>query len=215
MISRISSTNINFTSYRQRFTNDEFQQRVDESLVWAKENINHSKYFKTRKGMNKKLESNAKGALNTLESYKQVFKKSDFEPHVELTLEEKELVGKVTHLNSTPIEVRTELPCNLKEFFERITTGAKAQVKEEKLTQELWKIVEKIKYLEACQNKRYKELIPQGEKEPNPFALFIDSVYNGFTEKMTSLVKTRDNLVFSLNELKPKLKSQQFRLKLK
>ena len=37
MISRISSTNINFTSYRQRFTNEEFQKRVDESLAWAKE----------------------------------------------------------------------------------------------------------------------------------------------------------------------------------
>ena len=215
MISRISSANINFTSYRQRFTNEEFQQRVDESLVWAKENVDNSKYFKTKKQMNKKLENNAKGALNTLASYKQVFKKSDFEPHVELSLKEKELVGKVTHLNSTPIEVRTELPCNLKEFFESINKGAKAQVKEDILNQKLWEIVEKINYLEASINKRYKELTPQGEKEPNPFALFIDSVYNGFIERMTKLVKTRDNILFNLNELKPKLKSQQFKLKVK
>ncbi len=215
MISRISSTNINFTSYRQRFTNEEFQKRVDESLAWAKENVDNSKYFKTKKQMNKKLESNAKGALNTLEAYKQVFKKSDFEPHVELSLQEKELVGKVTHLNSTPIEVRTELPCKLKDFFTRINTGAKAQVKEEKLSQELWEIINKINYIEACQNKRYKELIPSGEKEPNPFALLIDSVYNGFTERLIRLVQKRDNLELALENLKPKLKSQQFKLKIK
>lgn len=215
MLSRITSTDINFTSYRQRFTNEEFQQRVDESLAWAKENVDNSKYFKTKKQMNKKLESNAKGALNTLDNYKQIFKKSDFEPHVELSLQEKELVGKVSHLSSTPIEVRTELPCNLKEFFERITTNAKAQVKEYKLSQEWWNITEKIKYYEAKQNKRYKELIPEGAREPNPFALLIDTTYNSFTEHLIKLIKNRNQLELALEELKPKLKSQQFKLKLK
>lgn len=215
MINRISTTGINFTGYRQRFTNEEFRQCVDKSLIWAKENIDNSKYFKTKKQMNKKLESNAKGAFNTLESYKQVFKKSDFMPQVELSLQERELVGKVTHLNSTPIEVRTELPCNLKKFFERITTGAKAQVTEERLSQEWWSVAEKIKYFEAKQNKRYKELIPEGKKEPIPFVIVIDSLYSSISEKLIKLISQKNEIELSLEKIKPKLQNKSFKLKVK
>ena len=84
MINRISTTEPTFKAYRQSFTDEEFQKRVDESLIWAKENIDNSKYFKTRKAMNKKLENNAKGGFKNLEASRQTFKTSDFIPFVEL-----------------------------------------------------------------------------------------------------------------------------------
>ena len=215
MISRISTTDIGFKSYRQRFTNEEFQQRVDESLVWAKENVDNSKYFKTKKMMNKKLESNAKGALKTLESYKQIFKKSDFESHVDLSLRGRELVGKVTHLTSTPVEVRTELPCSINDFFVKILNTASAQTKEEILNKEMYDVTEKIKYYEAKQRVRYKELILSGKKEPNPFAVYIDFVYSSISEKLIKLTNKKAGIKLRLEDLKPKLQNKFFKLKVK
>ena len=213
MINPIST--ISFKSYRQKFTNEEFQQRVDESLVWAKENVDNSKYFKTKKQMNKKLEGNAKGAIKTLESYKQVFKKSSFEPHVELSLQERELVGKVTHLNSTPVEVRTELPCNIKDFFERISTSAKAQVKEESAKLHLWSLIDRINMQEAAQKKRMKELTINGEKEPRATVLMFDSLLASIIDKMIRLVKEKESVELFLENLQPKLQNKSFKLKIK
>ena len=49
MISKISSTAPVFTGYKQKFTDEEFRKQLQVSLDWAKENVDHAKYFKTKK----------------------------------------------------------------------------------------------------------------------------------------------------------------------
>ena len=177
MISPISTTNIVFKSYRQKFTDEEFRQRLDESVAWAKDNINNIKYLKTKKLMDKKLEKDAQNGIKLLEKHKKIFKEHNFESHIELSISGNDLIGKVSYFNSKPFEIRTQMPGSFKSFFKEIVLGAKAQKEEDLLNQEFWSKTEELNYQEALLRKRIKELSPSPEKTPNPILLLFDSMY--------------------------------------
>lgn len=214
MISKISSTAPVFTGYKQKFTDEEFRKQLQVSLDWAKENVDHVKYFKTKKKMNKHLEKNAKAGINLLDTYKNIFKNPEIEPIIELSLEDKELVGRVSYYHTKPIEVRTQMPKNFKDFFESLLTIAKARMKEENLKTQLWHIGEEEKYLEALQNRRYKELYPDNTT-PNPLIIAFDSSYTRITEKLLAIIPKKNAIIEALEKVRSSLKGREFKLKVK
>lgn len=214
MINKISSTTPVFTGYKQKFTDEEFKKQLQVALIWAKDNVDHAKYLKTKKRMDKHLEKNAKGGINLLETYKSVFKKPEIEPIIELSLEDKDLVGKVKYYHSEPIEVRTQMPKNFKDFFESLLTIAKAKMKEEEIKSQLWHIREEERYIEALQNKRFKELAPENTT-PNPIIISFDSKYTSLTEKLIKIVAQKNELTEALNKIKTRLVGKQYKLKIK
>lgn len=214
MINKISTTNQAFKGYKQNFSDEEFKKSLHSSLSWAKENIDHTKYFTTKKRMGKKLDKNALGGTNLLETYRNIFKKADIEPVVELSLDKRELVGKVNYYHSKPIEIRTEMPMNFNNFFKRLLVATKAKMQEENIKTKLWHLQEEEKYLEALQNRRFKELTPENQT-PNPIIIGFDSKYTNLVEKLLKLTVKKNELLESLNKLKPKLENKQFKLKIK
>lgn len=214
MINKISSTNPVFTGYKQNFTDEEFKNSLQASLSWAKENVDHTKYFSTKKKMGKRLDRNAKAAINLLEIYKNIFKNPEMEPIIELSIEDKDLVGKVKYYHSNPIEARTQMPANFKDFFENLLTIAKAKMQEENLKTQLWHIREEEKYLEALQNRRYKELYPDNTT-PNPLIIAFDSRYTSITEKLLAIIPKKNAIIGALEKVQSKLKGKEFKLKVK
>ena len=215
MLSRITTTGPAFKAYRQTFTDEEFCQRVDESLAWAKENADSSKYFRPKKLLNKKFEKDAKGAFHTLEKFRQEFKKSSFEPFVTLSLEDKNLVGKIMYLNSTPVEVTTQLPCNIKAFFKRLKMSGVSQMQEDELNQKYWDLNEKLKYAEATQRARFKKLTSNTDEGAHPIILAFDNYYGILSEKIIKLTQEMNEVCANLSTVKSKLKNYQFKIKTK
>lgn len=215
MLSRITTTEPAFKAYRQTFTDEEFRQRVDESLVWAKENADSSKYFRPKKLLDMKLEKDAHSALPTLEKYRASFKKSSFEPFVTLSLQDEKLVGKVVYLNSTPVEVTTQLPCNIKAFFKRLKMSGVSQMQEDELSQKYWDLNEKLKYTEAAQRARFKKLTSNNDESVYPIILAFDNYYGILSEKIIKLTQEINEVCANLSTVKSKLKNYQFKIKTK
>ena len=165
--------------------------------------------------MDKHLEKNAKGGINLLETYKSVFKKPEIEPIIELSLEDKDLVGKVKYYHSEPIEVHTQMPKNFKEFFESLLTIAKARMKEESIKTKLWHLSTQEKYLNAIQNQRYQELSSNETQTLNPLFLAFDEKNIELTEKLIKLTKEKESLLLALDNIKAKLKNKHYKLKFK
>lgn len=202
-----------FQGYRQRFSDEEFQKALYNSVSWAKENTNFSKYLLPQKHIEKRLENNAKKGLKILNKFRTLLKKPEIEPIVEMSIKEHELLGKVIYYNSEPIEIKTQLPNNLKSFFKKICTVAKAKMEEDVLKEELWKILEKEKYIEACQKKRFKEFTNNGKNEPNPLLFYYDITYSELSKKLANIANEKNTYLEKLKTVKTKLKNHTFKLK--
>ena len=215
MIGPISTTNVVFKSYRQHFTDEVFQEKLAESVVCAKENVDNLAYFRPKFLMDKKIEKEGNLAFPKLEEYRQEFKKSDFLPHVDLFIYNKELVGRVSYLNSKPVEITTEMPCTIDKFFREIKKCAQAQIKQEELNQLFWENNEAINYAEAQQRQRYKELSPALDKPAGPLLLYFDKIYSDLSDKILKLYKEKEEIYSKLAEIKLKLCDKNFSIKKK
>ena len=215
MINKVSNINLNFKSYRQKFSDEEFQSSIQEASNWAIENVDNLKYLKTKTQMKKKIENEAQRGIDLLKKYKSKFKDSEFQSHVELSLEEKQLVGKVTYPNSTPVEIKTQLPLNIKHFFSKIMKTSKYQLVEDELNQQFWKIKEEEKFLEAQKRKRYNELTQNEKANINPLILAFDAIITSLNEKLYKIVMEKNEVIEKLDNIRPKLKNYQYKLKLK
>ena len=190
----LNSTNknsYNFEGYKQNFQNENFKRSLKEALS--------SVYTNSRK-INKRVETE----LANLKTYKEVFKNSEFEPLVELSLNESEINGKITHYSSTPVEIKAPLNKRLKPFFKKICNISNLQVKEDILKQDIWKLYQDEKYTESLLNNRFQE-ITKGQKSSNPFILFYDSVYANLTEKLLKITIAKNEKNSELEKIQKKL----------
>ena len=210
MIQRIAPINITFKSYRQRFTDAEFQEQMKNSADWIRQNSENPSKRKINN-----LDKRVKKNYRFFEKYRTIIKKNNLDSHVELSIKDRELVGNVSYVNATPVEIRTEMPDNIKAFFKKIINTATAQKEEDNLKLKLSKLNEKERYLEACQRKRFKELSPTENKNPNPLLLYFDSYYSKLSEKLIEVTKEKDEIFIRLEKLKRHLTNKQFKLKLK
>lgn len=213
MINRVS--NISFTGYRQTFTDEEFKRSLENSTAWAKDNIDNRRYLLPKYLMDKKLEREAKKAPSILEQIRANFKAPEMEPMLELSIKENELVGNISYYNVRPVEVRTQMPRNIKSFFKKLLEIAKTQIEVDKLERQIWNIVQNEKYTKGLQNVRYKELMQEDQKLSRTIVLLFDPKYSILTDKLLELEKEKHEIMELLTPLKKKLADIHFKFKIK
>lgn len=213
MINRVS--NISFTGYRQNFTDEEFKRSLENSTAWAKDNIDTRRYLLPKKLMDMQLEREAKKAPSILEQIRTAFKAQEMEPMLELSIKENELVGNISYYNVHPVEVRTQMPRNLKSFFKKLLEIAKTQMEVDKLERQIWNIVQNEKYTKGLQNVRYKELMQEDQKLSRTIVLLFDPKYSILTDKLLELEKEKHEIMELLTPLKKKLADIHFKFKIK
>lgn len=213
MINRVS--NISFTGYRQNFTDEEFKRSLEDSTAWAKDNIDNRRYLLPKKLMDMQLEREAKKAPSILEQIRTTFKAHEMEPILELSIKENELVGNISYYNVRPVEVRTQMPRNLKSFFKKLLEIAKTQIEVDKLERQIWNIVQNEKYTKGLQNVRYKELMQEDQKLSRTIVLLFDPKYSILTDKLLELEKEKHEIMELLTPLKKKLADIHFKFKIK
>lgn len=213
MINKVS--NITFTGYRQHFTDEEFKSSLDSSVAWAKNNIHNRRYFLPKKLMDMKLEREAQSAPKILEKYKTLFKAHEMEPMLELSIKGNELIGNLSYYNVKPIEIRTMMPRNIKNFFKKLLEIAKTQIEVDKLERQIWNIVQNEKYTKGLQNVRYKELMQEEQELSRTIVLLFDPKYSILTDKLLELEKEKHEVMELLRPLQKKLTDIQFKFKIK
>lgn len=213
MINKVS--NITFTGYKQNFTDEEFKRSIEDSTTWAKDNINNQRYLLPKKLMDMQLEREAKRASSILEQIRTTFKAHEMEPILELSIKENELIGNISYYNVRPVEVRTQMPRNLKSFFKKLLEIAKTQIEVDKLERQIWNIVQNEKYTKGLQNVRYKELMQEEQKLSRTIVLLFDPKYSLLTDKLLELEKEKHAVMELLKPLKKKLADVQFKFKIK
>ncbi|MBO5447678.1 hypothetical protein J6A34_09260 [bacterium] len=213
MINKVS--NITFTGYKQNFTDEEFKHSIEDSTTWAKDNINNQRYLLPKKLMDMQLEREAKRASSILEQIRTTFKAHEMEPMLELSIKENELIGNISYYNVRPVEVRTQMPRNLKSFFKKLIEIAKTQIEVDKLERQIWNIVQNEKYTKGLQNVRYKELMQEDQKLSRTIVLLFDPKYSLLTDKLLELEKEKHAVMELLKPLKKKLADVQFKFKIK
>lgn len=213
MINKVS--NITFTGYKQNFTDEEFKHSIEDSTTWAKDNINNQRYLLPKKLMDMQLEREAKRASSILEQIRTTFKAHEMEPMLELSIKENELIGNISYYNVRPVEVRTQMPRNLKSFFKKLLEIAKTQIEVDKLERQIWNIVQNEKYTKGLQNVRYKELMQEDQKLSRTIVLLFDPKYSLLTDKLLELEKEKHEIMELLPPLKKKLADVQFKFKIK
>lgn len=213
MINKVS--NITFTGYKQNFTDEEFKHSIEDSTTWAKDNINNQRYLLPKKLMDMQLEREAKRASSILEQIRTTFKAHEMEPMLELSIKENELIGNISYYNVRPVEVRTQMPRNLKSFFKKLIEIAKTQIEVDKLERQIWNIVQNEKYTKGLQNVRYKELMQEDQKLSRTIVLLFDPKYSLLTDKLLELEKEKHEIMELLPPLKKKLADVQFKFKIK
>lgn len=213
MINKVS--NITFTGYKQNFTDEEFKHSIEDSTTWAKDNINNQRYLLPKKLMGMQLEREAKRASSILEQIRTTFKAHEMEPILELSIKENELIGNISYYNVRPVEVRTQMPRNLKSFFKKLIEIAKTQIEVDKLERQIWNIVQNEKYTKGLQNVRYKELMQEDQKLSRTIVLLFDPKYSLLTDKLLELEKEKHEIMELLPPLKKKLADVQFKFKIK
>ena len=213
MINKVS--NITFTGYKQNFTDEEFKHSIEDSTTWAKDNINNQRYLLPKKLMDMQLEREAKKAPSILEQIRTSFKAQEMEPMLELSIKENELVGNISYYNVRPVEVRTQMPRNLKSFFKKLLEIAKTQMEVDKLERQIWNIVQNEKYTKGLQNVRYKELMQEDQKLSRTIVLLFDPKYSILTDKLLELEKEKHEIMELLTPLKKKLADIHFKFKIK
>ena len=213
MINKVS--NITFTGYKQNFTDEEFKHSIEDSTTWAKDNINNQRYLLPKKLMDMQLEREAKRAPSILEQIRTTFKAHEMEPMLELSIKENELIGNISYYNVRPVEVRTQMPRNLKSFFKKLIEIAKTQIEVDKLERQIWNIVQNEKYTKGLQNVRYKELMQEDQKLSRTIVLLFDPKYSLLTDKLLELEKEKHAVMELLKPLKKKLADVQFKFKIK
>lgn len=213
MINRVS--NITFTGYKQNFTDEEFKRSLEDSTAWAKDNIDTRRYLLPKKLMDMQLEREAKKAPSILEQIRTSFKAQEMEPILELSIKENELIGNISYYNVRPVEVRTQMPRNLKSFFKKLLEIAKTQIEVDKLERQIWNIVQNEKYTKGLQNVRYKELMQEDQKLSRTIVLLFDPKYSILTDKLLELEKEKHEIMELLTPLKKKLADIHFKFKIK
>lgn len=213
MINRVS--NITFTGYKQNFTDEEFKRSLEDSTAWAKDNIDTRRYLLPKKLMDMQLEREAKKAPSILEQIRTSFKAQEMEPILELSIKENELIGNISYYNVRPVEVRTQMPRNLKSFFKKLLEIAKTQIEVDKLERQIWNIVQNEKYTKGLQNVRYKELMQEDQKLSRTIVLLFDPKYSILTDKLLELEKEKLEIMELLTPLKKKLADIHFKFKIK
>lgn len=213
MINRVS--NISFTGYRQTFTDEEFRRSLEDSTEWTKGNIDNRRYLLPKTLMDKKLEREAKKAPSILEQIRATFKAHEMEPMLELSIKENELVGNLSYYNVRPVEVRTQMPRNLKSFFKKLLEIAKTQIEVDKLERQIWNIVQNEKYTKGLQSVRYKELMQEEHELSRTIVLLFDPKYSILTDKLLELEKEKHEVMELLRPLKKRLTDIQFKIKIK
>lgn len=113
--------------------------------------------------------------------------------------------SQIKYLNMDTIEYNANLSENLKRFFKKTSKTGQLQMEKDKVSADLWQLIEEEKYLEACQKQRIQLLTKETYDFASSLRIYFDNKYTEITEKLTKLSFEKNIIIDKLNKINKKL----------